>query len=268
VAADARRLAPHQVQADDLAMQGMAELLRSVSQPAFERARQLFEASLRIDPDCYRCLAGVSHANSNLVLWEWAADPQAAVARAEETAARLALLGPDRLLTRMAQASLANIRRDWAGLLEAGDRLVEHFPAEPGSHHHRCSALLRLGRFDESIDACARAMRISPRDSRMPTWQGLSGFSEFQRGRYAAAEQQLRASVLANPRVPFYGVALAAAIAEQGRREEAVQVLQETLARHPDFRRSRITNYWVATDGRFIAGRDRLVAVAEGLGMP
>jgi tetratricopeptide (TPR) repeat protein len=268
VAADARRLSPHQVQADDLAMQAMAEFLRSVSQPAFERARQIFESSLRIDPECYRCVAGVSLTNSNLVMWEWAPDRQAAIARAEETLAHAALLNPDRLLTRLAQASLANIRRDWAGLLDAGDRLVEHFPAEPASHHHRCSALLRLGRFEESIDACARAARISPRDSRLATWQGLMGFNEFQRGRHAEAEQQLRASVRANPRVPFYGVVLAAAIAEQGRRDEAVQVLQETIARHPDYTRARIVNYWVATDSRFLAGRDRLVAVAGELGMP
>jgi hypothetical protein len=53
-----KALSPQQVQADDLAMQAGAELLRSVSAPAFERApSQLAEAALAIDPDCRRCLA-------------------------------------------------------------------------------------------------------------------------------------------------------------------------------------------------------------------
>ena len=93
------------------------------------------------------------------------------------------------------------------------------------------------------------------------------GFAEFQRGRHAEAEVQLRRSVLANPRVPFYAVALAAAIAEQGRRDEAVQVMQETKARHPAFRRDWIANYWVSPDAGFMAGRDRLLARAAELGL-
>jgi len=268
VAADVRALAPEQAEADDLAMQGMAELLRGVSRENFERALGLFEDSVRLDPDSRRGLAGVSLANSNLALWEWAADRPAAIARAEQALARLDQIAPDLLMARLAHASLANLRGDWAGLLAVGDALVAHFPNEPASHHHRCSALLRLGRFDDAIAACERAMRISPRDSRVATWQGLIGFNQFQLGRHAAAEQSLRASVLANPRVPFYGVVLAAALAEQGRRDEAARVIGETAARHPAYRQSSIAGYWVATDARFLAGRDRIAALAGELGLP
>ncbi|MBI3156452.1 MAG: winged helix-turn-helix domain-containing protein [Burkholderiales bacterium] len=268
VAADVRALAPDQAEADDLAMQGMAELLRGVSREHFELARQLFERAVQLDPDSRRGLAGVSLANSNLALWEWAADRPAAIARAEHALARLDLLAPELLMARLAHASLANLRGDWAGLLAIGDALVEHFPNEPASHHHRCSALLRLGRFDDAIAACERAMRISPRDSRVATWQGLIGFNQFQLGRHAAAEESLRASVLANPRVPFYAVVLAAALAEQGRRDEALRVIGETAARHPAYRQSSIANYWVASDARFLAGRERIAALAGELGLP
>ena len=64
VAADACSLAPHQVQADDLALQGLGELLRSVSRESFERARGLFEAGLAVAPKCPRCLGGVALANA------------------------------------------------------------------------------------------------------------------------------------------------------------------------------------------------------------
>lgn len=268
IVASAGKLAPPQAQADDLALKGMAELLRSVSREHWESARLIFERGLALDADCLRCLAGVSLANTNLALWEWADDRAAAINRAEATLARLDQLAPDMMLAQLAHASLTNLRHDWAGLLAVGDRMAQAYPYEPSVHNHRCSALLRLGRFDESIAACATALRISPRDTRVPTWQGLSGFNEFQRGNFAAAEQASRASVSANPRVPFYGVVLAAAIAAQGRRDEAAKVLGETMARHPTFSRSRITDYWVATDTRFLAGRDRIVALAGELGLP
>jgi predicted Zn-dependent protease len=92
-------------------------------------------------------------------------------------------------------------------------------------------------------------------------------FNQFQLGQYAEAEQSLRLSTTSNPRVPFYFVMLAAAIAEQGRRDEAAQVLQDAMARHPDYRLGAITGYWVATEPRFLAGRNRIVARAAELGL-
>ncbi len=268
VAADARTLAPDQVRADDLAMQGIAELLRNVSRESWEQSLQLFEEALRIDPRSPRGLGGVALASANLVLWDWADDRAAAIARAEQALAQLDLIAPDLLITQLARASLAHLHRDYPGLLLIGDTLAAHYPNEPTSHHHRCSALLRLGRFDESLAACARATRISPRDSRVSVWQGLSGFNQFQLGRHAEAEQSLRQSVLANPRVPFYGVVLAAAVAEQGRRDEAAKLLAETLARYPKFNQAWITSFWIAPDARFVAGREHLVSVAGSLGLP
>jgi TolB-like protein/DNA-binding winged helix-turn-helix (wHTH) protein len=268
VAADARVLGRQQAQADDLAMQGMAELLRSVSREGWERSRQLLEEAVRLDPQSRRGLAGVTLVNANLVLWDWTDDRVAAIARAEAALAQLDLIAPDLLTTRLAHASVAHLHRDYPGLLVIGDQLAAHYPNEPASHHHRCSALLRLGRFEDSLAACARATRISPRDSRVSVWQGLSGFNQFQLGRHAEAEQALRASVLANPRVPFYGVVLAATVAAQGRRDEAAKLLADTLARHPAYSQASIAGFWVAPDARFVAGRDRLIALAGELGLP
>lgn len=268
VAVDARKLGPRQMQADDLALQGIAELLRSVAKPNWERSRELFEQAVALDPDSPRGLGGIALANTNLVMWEWADDRARAIARAEQALARLDVVAPEALITKLAHASMANVRRDWSGHLAIGDRLAALYPNEPTAHHHRCSALLRLGRFQDSIDACRRAQRISPRDSRVPTWQGLAGFNEFQIGRYAAAETLLRESVLANPRVPFYSVALAAALVEQGRRDEALAAIADVRQRHPGYRVGTIASYWAATEPRFVAGRDRIARHAAELGLP
>ncbi|MBL8326695.1 MAG: winged helix-turn-helix domain-containing protein [Rubrivivax sp.] len=265
---DVRALAPHQAQADDLALHGHAELLRTVSREGWERARGLFEAALALDPDCVRCLGGLSLTLSNLVLWEWTPDRAATLAAAEQASARLDRIAPNRSLALLARASLAHTRRDWKAVLSIGDQLAEHFPNDPAAHHHRCSALLRLGRFEDSIAACARAQRISPRDSRVATWQGLIGYNEFMRGRWSEAEQALRRSVLGNPRVPFYGVVLAAALAEQDRRDEAATAIAEVRTRHPEYRAGAIGRFWIADDAGFQRGRDRVVSRALELGLP
>ena len=130
-AADARALQPHEVQADDLSMQGTAELLRGVSQQHWERARELFERAVAADPTSVRGLGGLSLANSNLVLFEWTSDRAGTLARAEQALARLERLAPDHMLANLSRASMAHARHDWEGVLVIGDRLVEHHPNEP-----------------------------------------------------------------------------------------------------------------------------------------
>jgi len=268
IAAELRTLAPHQVGADDLALQGMAELLRSVARENWERSSRSFESGLALDPDCIRCLGGLALAQAGLVLWEWTDDRATALAKAERALARLRQIAPQRQLTHLVEWNLAFVGHDWGGTMAIADRLAEHYPNDPTSHHYRCASLLRLGRFEESIAACERAQRISPRDSRVSVWQGLIGFNQFLLGRPVLAEQAARASVLANPRVPFYSAVLAAALAELGRRDQAVAVLRDAAARHPDFRASRIAGYWASEDPRFLAGRDRIAALAVELGLP
>lgn len=268
VGAHARSLSADKVSADDLAMMANAELLRGVTPEHFEKAREMAERAVALDPRSVLGLGVVSLANSNLLLWDWAKDPNAVRARAAEASAQLDLIAPGALVAALARASLANVRRDWLTLAAIGDRLVADFPNDPTAHHHRCSALLRLDRFEDSLAACARAMRISPRDSRMSVWHALSGFNAYQLGRHDQAERHLRDAVASNPRVAFYTVLLPVVVAEQGRLDEAVTLLKEATDRHPTFRASWIGNYWVATAPRFVSGRDRAARIAVELGLP
>ena len=125
-----------------------------------------------------------------------------------------------------------------------------------------------MGGFDEAISACDRAIKISPRDSRMPTWQGLAGMNEFMRGRYAAAADRARLTVAGNPRLPFFSLLLAAALAEEGRRDEARQAIEDLKARHPGSSSARLIALWslANTHPEFAAGFERIAARARDLG--
>ncbi|HEU0201568.1 MAG TPA: winged helix-turn-helix domain-containing protein, partial [Burkholderiaceae bacterium] len=241
------RLRPEQVEADDLAMQGFFVFLRGVTREGFLEAREIFERALAKDPNSIRGLAGVSMTNSFGVIMHWMPDREASVRRSEETLARLESIDPSGQLTLMSQASIANMRGDWEGVLLVSKSLLELFPNDPTSHHHRCSALLRLGGFADAIPSCERAIKISPRDSRVPIWHGLMGMNYFMLGQYALAAENIRHPVTASPQIVGYWPVLIAALALDGRRDEAAQVAKELVQRHPGFTHEEIAKRWYGT---------------------
>jgi tetratricopeptide (TPR) repeat protein len=262
------RLQAEQVEADDLAMQGFFVFLRGVARENFLEAREIFERAVVKDPNSIRGLAGVSLTNSFGVIMHWMPDREASVRRSEETLAKLESIDPNGHLTLMSQASVANMRGDWEGVLLVSKSLLELFPNDPTSHHHRCSALLRLGGFVDAIPSCQRAIRISPRDSRVPIWHGLMGMNYFMLGQYAPSAENLRIPVTKSPHIPGYWPVLIAALARDGRRQEAAQVLKDFTQRHPTFTSEEIAKRWYGTHPSFVEGRERVVASVRELGLP
>jgi tetratricopeptide (TPR) repeat protein len=262
-------LDPAQADADDLAMRGWSTFLKSVGPDSFEQSRQLFEQALARDPDSQRALAGVSLINSMNVSFGYTGDKEASMRRSQQALDRLEAIDPTAHLTLVARASVRLSSADWAGQFAVGEELIRHFPNDPTSYHHRCSSLLRLGRFDEAIPACDRAIRISPQESPTPIWHGLAGMNEFMRGHYGAATDRARAATAAT-KVPFYTLLLAASLAHDGRRDEARQVVDEFRQRHPGFDSARAAAGWstINADPKFVEGRDRIVATLRELGLP
>jgi TolB-like protein/DNA-binding winged helix-turn-helix (wHTH) protein len=263
------RLDAAQADADDLAMRGMSVFLKRVGPDSFEQARQLFEQALARDPRSLRALAGVSLANSMNVSFAYTDDREGSMRRAQQALDRLEAIDPNAHLTLVSRASLRLSASDWAGQLAVGEELVRQFPNDPTSHHHLCSARLRLGRFDEAIAACERAIRISPNESRTPIWNGLIGMNEFMRGRHAAAAERARVPATANANLPFYALLVAVALVHDGRRDEAQRLADEFKARHPMFGLARIEASWQVKNAHpdFAAGRARIVATARELGL-
>jgi TolB-like protein len=255
----AARLKPEAVEADDLAMQGTSVMLRAVGPDNFSEALRLFEQALAKDPDSVRGLGGVVNVQAMRAIFRWTDDPEAAIRQAEQAQTRLEALDPSSFPTLDGRATLTNWRGDWAGLLKLSEVMIAHFPSDHTSHHHRCSAMLRLGRFDESVPSCERALRISPRDSRVPIWHGLIGMNRFMQGRYAEAAERARLAVGGLPHLPFYWLLLVASLERDGQTEEARRAWVDFRARHPTFALTQAISMWPATQRDFVAGRDLIV---------
>jgi TolB-like protein/DNA-binding winged helix-turn-helix (wHTH) protein/tetratricopeptide (TPR) repeat protein len=271
-----RRLDTAQADADDIAMRAWSVHLKGVGPDNFDQARQLFEQAIARDPRSVRGLAGVSITNSMSVAFTWAKDPQAAMRRSQEALDRLEAIDAHAHMTLLARGSHLLSSGDWAGQFAVSEELIRNFPNDPTSYHHRCSSLLRLGRFDEAIPACERAIRISPNESRTPIWNGLIGMNEFMRGNYKAAAERARVPATANAKVAFYALLMAVALARDGQGDEARRAFDEFRERNPSWDSRRIVRGWLivddpaasSADPKFVAGLQRIIATAGELGLP
>jgi len=223
--------------ADDLAMQATAVLMRSLDPGQLRDALKLAEQAISEDPSSVRAWGIVSNASALMVGYRWVqgAELERARRRIVEAAETLNRLDPQGFFSLLGQIHVRWSTGDWAGgYLPAADRLVELYPSMPQGHNHRGVALQTLGRFDESIAAFDRALRISPHEVGAARWQLAKAQNLFALGRYAESADSARRAMLAAPALGRASVPLlAAALVRQGRREEAKQVLGDHLQGKP-----------------------------------
>jgi TolB-like protein/DNA-binding winged helix-turn-helix (wHTH) protein/tetratricopeptide (TPR) repeat protein len=271
-----RRLDAAQADAEDLAMRGFSVHLKGISRDNFAQARQYFEQAVARDPRSMRGLAGLSITHSMDVAFTWAEDPAESMLRSREALDRIEAIDPHAHLTLLARGSYLLSSGDWPSQLAVSEELVRNFPNDPTSYHQRCSSLLRLGRFDESIPACERAIRISSNESRTPIWNGLIGMNEFMRGNYRAAVERARIPATASTSVPFYALLVAVALHHDGRHDEAQRAFDEFRQRNPTWNAQRIVRGWLivddvvasSADPKFKAGLEQIITTARQLGLP
>ena len=271
-----RRLDTAQAEADDFAMRGWSVHLKGISANNFAQARQYFEQAVARDRQSIRGLAGLSITHSMDVSFTWSNDAAESMRRSKDALDRAEAIDPHAHMTLLARASYLLSSGDWSGQFAVSEELIRNFPNDPTSYHHRCSSLLRLGRFDESIPACERAIRISPNESRTPIWNGLIGMSEFMLGNYKAAAERARVPATANHNVAFYALFVAVALAHDGQSDAARRAFDEFRQRHPTWDSRRVVRGWLivddpavsSADPKFVAGLQRIIATARELGLP
>jgi tetratricopeptide (TPR) repeat protein len=185
------------------------------------------------------------------------------------------------LMTAIALASKAA----YPEALVAADRSIALLPEEPQAHATRASALLALGRFKPALTAAQEAVRLSPRDPAFhavlawvaittwnrkvaeptgkallelaPEWtvaHDVAGAIALRWGSAKVAEAHFRDAIRLDPMDARAINDLALAISKQGRRQEAIQVL-ETAARANPLEWEAQDNLYLEV-GRYIRGMD------------
>jgi tetratricopeptide (TPR) repeat protein len=113
------------------------------------------------------------------------------------------------------------------------------------------------------------ALRLSPRDNRAWLWMHFSGAAKIQLGADEDAIKWFRRAIELNPNFPLMHFFLAAALASQGKPEEARVETKAALAIDPAFTIQRFRLGGPESDNTiFVRQRERLSDMMRKAGVP
>ena len=259
------RLAPAEVQADDLAMRAVALSQRQIDADSMAQMVQMLEQAVAMDPDCVRAWGMLAFVLMHQRLNGWAADADGTTTapRIEAIVARMDRLAPDGPMAHQARMILAHERRDWAAFLAlARNAAAQHL--RPGPQAGYGWALVLHGRPDEAVEPLETAVRLSPHDALRAEWQYRLACAHFMARRDDLACKWSETAALSNPALAWPPI-LAAALARQGHRQVARQALAAYCRRHPDWRRSFLERRLPAASPAMRKARDALLVAVAAL---
>lgn len=208
---------------------GLAALQRSDRDGALDAALGHFDGILERNQRHAGAAAGQSIAYSMQYIGN--GRDETLLQRAE-VAARLALQENDQLaLAHAAQAWVHALQGRGNDALAAADRALALDPNSVPALNAKINTLLRLQRHAEARTLVDSARARLPRERVLAD---LDGTLHYQKGDYKAAEQAFRRSVALEPDAVLAYANLSGSLVRQGRRDDALHVLQQGLAVQPN----------------------------------
>jgi tetratricopeptide (TPR) repeat protein len=245
----------------DLYFQGLAWLNKSTTPDNVARARVLFDRALAADPDNVEALVGSARAHVTEGGLAFVADAVASFAAAEAKLTKVLSAVPDHALGHMF-LGLVEIctKRAAQGIAECEHALaLDRNLADPYSFIG--IGKIFIGRAQETEAHVAEALRLSPRDTMAYTWMTYAGLAKAHVGSHEQAVAWFQRSIEANRNFPLPHFALACALAQLGRSDEAHSAVKTGLALNPSFTISRLRATWTAVsdDPTYLAGLERIL---------
>ena len=271
IAAEARRAerSPHP-DAMDLIFQGSSWFNKGLTPDCMAQARSLFEKAVALDPENVEAMVGLARVDVNLGGAVMTDDYSARFAAAETTITKVLSLAPNHASAHAILGTVQIItKRAVQGIAECEQALTLD------RNLARAHALIGLAKYylgqgAETEPHINEAFRLSPRDTTAPRWMVWVGLSRAQLGADAEAVVWLRRGLDANRNYSVTHFDLAAALARQGKLDEARAAVNAGLALDPRFtiRRYRDVTYANSDDPTYRAGRERLIEGMRIAGVP
>lgn len=238
IAAESRRAVrehPDHFDSVDHTLHGWAAWNQHLSLEAARKARDFFDAALRLDEHNVGALLGFAKAH----VWEvnmYTSDDRAGQNRAAEVAVTKALaLAPDSADAHLTHGMVLFAMRAPERALREFEFAVSLEASLATAHAYLGLMKVFLGRARETRAHVAEAMRLSPRDPLLFLWHFFVGVADIHRGRMVHALASLRRSVEINPKWGLSQFVLAGALGLAGLLAEAADVCAVAQRLAPNF---------------------------------
>jgi TolB-like protein/DNA-binding winged helix-turn-helix (wHTH) protein len=164
------------------------------------RSIEFYEQAIALDPKFAEAHAGI--ADANIIMFNFGFRPaERAIPQARESVNRALQLDPN---ASPAYTSLALIQflidHDWTEAEKSLNRAIELNPNNAGAYHRYAYFLMRLGKFDESLQKSEKALELNPLSNIV---QSNIGMTYLLARRYSEAISQLEKTATENPQFSF-----------------------------------------------------------------
>jgi tetratricopeptide (TPR) repeat protein len=221
---------------------------RGTTRESFTEGINLFEKALSLDPGSVDARALLAVALGGRVLEQLTDTAMADIERAERLVEETLAASPRHPLAHFARAQLLRAQR-------RHDEAIPEYEAAIALNHNWVVAIAALGltrllagSIEEAIPAQEQAIRLSPRDPRLPNWYWRIGMVHLLQSRTDEAILWLGKARGANPALPGPHAWLASAYALNGDSERAAAELAEARRLSGDRRYSRIARLQAVGD--------------------
>jgi TolB-like protein/class 3 adenylate cyclase len=254
----------------DLYFQGLASLNLGATPDSLAQAGSFFDRALAADPENVDALVGSARVDELDGALSFVTDPTTAFTAAETKLTKALSAVPDHVLG-----------HGWLGFIKIFTKRASEGIAEcehaleldrnlANAHATIGLGKIFVGRADETEAHIAEAQRLSPRDTMAYLWMTNTGMAKDMLGSWEEAVTWSRRAIEANRNYPLPHFALAAALAQLGRLDEARSAVKAGLALNPTFAVSRARAAWTAMsdDSTYLAQREPIFDGLRKAGLP
>lgn len=264
---------PSNADATDLVMRGQAIANRPATAETMISARTLFQRALDLDPDNVDALAGLATTYLFEVLNSYYEEGRERRLKEAGSLLRRAIAAdPRHIVALKGQAALLRAEGRFEEAILASRAVVALNPGEPWAFKEIGLNELYLGRFADAMISFRRAENIGPRDPSRWIWLGSMARVHFFLGQNDDAIRMMRLSAEANPRDPRAYALLAAIHAQIGRKEDAKEAIEASLALRSNMTIRRHFDTWsvplLATAPAYREQHQRLIEGLRMAGLP
>ena len=263
----AKRERPNNPNAVDLAMQAAA-LWSSSNYSPLEDVINLYERALAIDPQNVTAMTGLAGVLQERVTQLVSKDPEADIARADQLINAALTLQPDNSSAHSTKGWLFFAKRQWGQAIAEEETAIAEDRNNADAHAAASFFKMWLGHSENGFSGVETALRLSPRDPNVPTWQFFMCHLHTHLAQWEQAIEWCNKSTAGDPKDFYPLVDLAAANAWAGHDREAKEAVAQLQKVYPGFTVQTWAGIHWTDDPTFNAQYARIVEGLRKAGLP
>jgi adenylate cyclase len=264
----AARERPNNPDAVDLAMRGWTVRWKPFTKESSAESMALFERALALDPQNISAMEGLTSVLADRVGNLLSENPAGDLARAQKTIDAALALQPDNSSAHDAKSWVYFWKRQFGPAIAEAEKAIADDRNNADAHSSASFWKMFLGHSEDGFTGVETALRLSPRDPNVPSWQFYMCHLHSHLAQWEQAIEWCSKSIASGNQSMYPFVDLTAAYAWIGHDKEARETVAQLRKLYPDFTVQTWAGIHWSDDPTFNAQYQRIVEGLRKAGVP